>query len=33
MIVSTEINVGHRKVISYFLYPFLRGLDSAIKEQ
>jgi HlyD family secretion protein len=32
MSVSAEIKVGQRKVISYFLYPLLRGLDSAIKE-
>jgi HlyD family secretion protein len=32
MTVSAEIKVGHRKVISYFLYPLLRGLDTAIKE-
>lgn len=32
MTVSTEIKVGRRTVISYFLYPLLRGLDSAIRE-
>ena len=32
MTVEAEIKVGQRKVISYFLYPLLRGLDSAIKE-
>ena len=32
MTVSAEIKVGHRTVISYFLYPLLRGLDSAIRE-
>ncbi|WP_037079863.1 HlyD family type I secretion periplasmic adaptor subunit [Rhizobium sp. CCGE 510] len=32
MTVSTEIKVGNRTVISYFLYPLLRGLDSAIRE-
>jgi HlyD family secretion protein len=32
MTVSAEIKVGRRKVVSYFLYPLLRGLDSAIKE-
>jgi HlyD family secretion protein len=32
MTVSAEIKVGRRKVISYFLYPLLRGLDSAIRE-
>jgi len=32
MTVSAEIMVGHRTIISYFLYPILRGLDSAIRE-
>lgn len=32
MTVSAEIKVGRRTVISYFLYPLLRGLDDAIKE-
>ncbi len=32
MTVTTEIKVGRRTVISYFLYPVLRGLDSAIRE-
>ncbi|MBW9055644.1 HlyD family type I secretion periplasmic adaptor subunit [Rhizobium mesosinicum] len=32
MTVSTEIKVGQRTVISYFLYPLLRGLDDAIRE-
>ncbi|NLS04841.1 HlyD family type I secretion periplasmic adaptor subunit [Rhizobium sp. P32RR-XVIII] len=32
MAVSAEIKVGRRTVISYFLYPLLRGLDSAIRE-
>ena len=32
MTVSTEIKVGNRTVISYFLYPLLRGLDNAIRE-
>ncbi|MDQ0559890.1 HlyD family secretion protein [Rhizobium mesoamericanum] len=32
MTVSAEIMVGRRTVISYFLYPILRGLDSAIRE-
>lgn len=32
MTVSTEIKVGRRTVISYFLYPLLRGLDNAIRE-
>lgn len=32
MTVSAEIKVGRRTVISYFLYPLLRGLDTAIRE-
>lgn len=32
MSVAAEIKVGRRKVISYFLYPLLRGLDTAIRE-
>jgi hemolysin D len=32
MTVSAEVKVGRRTVISYFLYPLLRGLDDAIKE-
>ncbi|MDQ0322197.1 HlyD family secretion protein [Pararhizobium capsulatum DSM 1112] len=32
MTVSAEVKVGHRTVISYFLYPLLRGLDTAIRE-
>ena len=32
MTVSAEIKVGSRTVISYFLYPLLRGLDTAIRE-
>ncbi|HEY4202517.1 MAG TPA: HlyD family type I secretion periplasmic adaptor subunit [Devosiaceae bacterium] len=32
MTVSAEIKVGSRSVISYFLYPLLRGLDDSIKE-
>ena len=32
MSVSSEIKVGQRTVMSYFLYPILRGLDSAIRE-
>lgn len=32
MTVSTEVKVGRRTVISYFLYPLLRGLDTAIRE-
>jgi len=32
MAVTTEMKVGRRSVISYFLYPLLRGLDEAIRE-
>lgn len=32
MTVSAEIKVGRRTVISYFLYPLLRGLDDSIRE-
>ena len=32
MTVSTEIKVENRTVMSYFLYPVLRGLDEAIRE-
>ena len=32
MTVSAEIKVGRRTVISYFLYPLLRGLDESIRE-
>jgi len=32
MTVSAEIKVGTRSVISYFLYPLLRGLDDSLKE-
>lgn len=32
MTVSAEIKVGTRTVISYFLYPLLRGLDDSLKE-
>lgn len=32
MAVSAEIKVGRRRVISYFLYPLLRGLDDSIRE-
>jgi len=32
MAVSAEIMVGQRTVISYFLYPLLKGLDTAIRE-
>jgi HlyD family secretion protein len=32
MAVKAEIKVGRRTVISYFLYPILRGLDESIRE-
>ena len=32
MSVTAELKVGHRSVISYFLYPLLRGLDESIRE-
>lgn len=32
MTVSAELKVGRRTVLSYFLYPILRGLDTAIRE-
>ncbi len=32
MTVSTEVKVASRTVMSYFLYPLLRGLDDAIRE-
>lgn len=32
MTVTAEIDVGSRSVISYFLYPLLRGLDNSIRE-
>jgi hemolysin D len=32
MAVTAEMKVGHRSVISYFMYPFLRGLDESIRE-
>lgn len=32
MTVTGEIKVGKRRVISYFLYPFLKGLDTSIRE-
>jgi HlyD family secretion protein len=32
MTVSAEVVVGRRSVISYFLYPLLRGLDESIRE-
>ncbi|ASY65927.1 HlyD family secretion protein (plasmid) [Sinorhizobium sojae CCBAU 05684] len=32
MTLTAEVKVGRRTVISYFLYPLLRGLDDAIRE-
>jgi HlyD family secretion protein len=32
MSVQSEIVVGRRRVISYFLYPLIRGLDEGIRE-
>ena len=32
MAVTAEIKVGTRTVISYFLYPLIRGLDDSIRE-
>jgi hemolysin D len=32
MTVMAEMKVRHRSVISYFLYPLLRGLDESIRE-
>ena len=32
MTLTAEMKVGHRRVISYFLYPLLRGLDESIRE-
>lgn len=32
MTAIAEIRVGDRRVIEYFLYPILRGLDSSIRE-
>jgi HlyD family secretion protein len=32
MTVTAEMNVGSRSVISYFMYPLLRGLDESIRE-
>jgi HlyD family secretion protein len=30
--LTAELKVGRRRVISYFLYPLLRGLDESIRE-
>ncbi|MGR4925899.1 HlyD family type I secretion periplasmic adaptor subunit [Bradyrhizobium sp. CAR08] len=32
MAVTAEMQVGQRTIISYFLYPLLRGLDESIRE-
>ena len=32
MTVSAEIHSGERTIISYFLYPLIRGLDESLKE-
>ncbi|KKC38835.1 hypothetical protein WH87_08085 [Devosia epidermidihirudinis] len=32
MTVSAEIHAGERSVISYFLYPLIRGLDESLRE-
>jgi HlyD family secretion protein len=32
MAVTAELKVGKRTIISYFLYPLLRGLDESIRE-
>lgn len=32
MTVNAEIKVGRRSVISYFLYPLIKGLDESIRE-
>ena len=32
MTVTAEINAGERTILSYFLYPLLRGLDESIRE-
>ncbi|MGP9813822.1 HlyD family type I secretion periplasmic adaptor subunit [Rhodopseudomonas sp. NSM] len=32
MAVTAELKVGQRRVVSYFLYPLLRGLDESIRE-
>ncbi|WP_051340601.1 HlyD family type I secretion periplasmic adaptor subunit [Azospirillum halopraeferens] len=32
MTLSAEISVGKRTVLSYFLYPLMRGLDESIRE-
>lgn len=32
MVVQAEIKVGSRSLMSYFLYPVLRGLDKSLNE-
>jgi hemolysin D len=32
MAVTAEIKAGERTILSYFLYPLLRGLDESIRE-
>ena len=32
MALTAEMKVGQRSVVSYFLYPLLRGLDESIRE-
>ncbi len=32
MTIAAEINAGERSVISYFLYPLIRGLDEGMRE-
>ncbi len=32
MAASAEVKVGKRRVISYFLYPIIRSLDSSLRE-
>jgi HlyD family secretion protein len=33
MALQAEIQVGRRRVVSYFLYPLLRGFDESIREK
>jgi HlyD family secretion protein len=32
MAVTAEIKAGDRTILSYFLYPLLRGFDESIRE-
>ncbi len=32
MTATVEIKVGSRRLISYLLYPFLRGLNESFRE-